>query len=199
MTIAKRPSHGRGTGRSFKDDLPDGQSEIFLCGGLDSKISVDLVREISFLAQAVWRRLDLRKELREPQPPPSGSLVQASLHQRIRMKRALVLSAVLLPLCIPPAFGQAPVLNITALCKARSADARILRSTTGQSLANCEHDEEAAKQQLNTLWASTSVTIRNRCRSEARSLGTTSYLDLVTCIQMADEMKADSKKKTSKE
>ena len=115
------------------------------------------------------------------------------------MKRALVLSAVLLPLCIPPAFGQAPVLNITALCKARSADAKMLRSTTGQSLADCEHDEETAKQQLNTLWASTSAKIRNQCRSEARSLDTTSYLDLVTCIQMADEMKADLKKKTPKE
>ena len=112
------------------------------------------------------------------------------------MKRALVLSVVLLPLSTPPAFGQVPELNINALCKARSADAKMLRSTTGQSIADCEHDEEAAKQQLNTLWVSTSVTIRNQCRSEARSLGTTSYLDLVTCIQMADEMKSDSKKKT---
>ncbi|MGA9299669.1 MAG: hypothetical protein WBW45_05430 [Bradyrhizobium sp.] len=74
-----------------------------------------------------------------------------------------------------------------------------MRSTTGQSLADCEHDEETAKHEFNTLWESTSAKIRNQCRSEARSLGTTSYLDLVTCIQMADEMKADSKKKTSKE
>jgi hypothetical protein len=115
------------------------------------------------------------------------------------MKRALVLSAALLPLLTPPAFGRAPELNIKALCKARSADAKMLRSTTGRSIADCEHEEEAAKQQLNAVWESTSVKIRNQCRSEARSLGTTSYLDLVTCIQMADEMKSDSKKKTSKE
>ena len=114
------------------------------------------------------------------------------------MKRAVMLLALSLPLCIPPAFGRVPELNVKALCKARSADARMSRSTTGQSAEECERDEEAAKQQLTTLWESTSVPIRNRCESDARSLGTTSYLDLVTCIQMDEEMKADSKKNSPK-
>ena len=35
VTIAIRPSCGRGTGRGHKDDLPDGRSEIFLRKGLD--------------------------------------------------------------------------------------------------------------------------------------------------------------------
>jgi hypothetical protein len=115
------------------------------------------------------------------------------------MKRALVLLAILLPLFSPPAFGSVPDLNIKALCKARSADARMLQSTTGQSIADCVHDEETAKQQLTAIWESTSVPIRNQCESEARSLGTTSYLDLVTCIQITDEIKSDAKKKASNE
>jgi hypothetical protein len=65
------------------------------------------------------------------------------------------------------------------------------------------HDEEVAKQQLNSLWTSTAASIRNECESEGHALGTTSYLDLVTCIQMADELKDDlkplSKKKAAKE
>ena len=52
VTTAKRPSIGHGTGRAYKDDLPDGQSEIFLRKGVDSRLSVDWVREIRFLAQA---------------------------------------------------------------------------------------------------------------------------------------------------
>ncbi len=115
------------------------------------------------------------------------------------MKRAWVSLGVLLPLFTPSAFGRMPALNVEALCKARSADARMSRSTTGQSVADCERDEEAAKQQLTTLWESTSAPIRNRCESEARSLGTTSYLDLVICIQMDEEIKSDSKKKTPNE
>ena len=115
------------------------------------------------------------------------------------MKRVLVLLAISLPLFTPPAFGRVPELNIKALCEARSADAKRSHSTAGQSTADCEHDEEAAKQQLNTLWTSTPASTRDQCVSEARSLGTTSYLDLVTCIQMTDEIKSDMKKKTSNE
>jgi hypothetical protein len=113
------------------------------------------------------------------------------------MNRAWVSLAVLLSFSVPPAFGRVPELNIKALCKARSADARMLQSTTGQSIADCERDEESAKQQLTTLWESTSAPTRHQCQSEGRALGTTSYLDLVTCIQMTDEIKSDSKKKTS--
>jgi hypothetical protein len=113
------------------------------------------------------------------------------------MKRVLVLLAISLPLFTPPAFGRVPELNIKALCEARSADAKRAHSTAGQTTAECEHEEEAAKQQLNTLWTSTSASTRDQCVSEARSLGTTSYLDLVTCIQMTDEIKSDEKKRTS--
>jgi hypothetical protein len=85
--------------------------------------------------------------------------------------------------------------------KARSADAKMMQSAPLESIADCVPDEEAAKQQLSTLWASTSVPIRNRCVSEARSLGTTSYLDLLACIQIAEDedMKSGPKKETGKQ
>ncbi len=115
------------------------------------------------------------------------------------MKRVLVLFAVLLPLLTPPAFGRVPELNVKAVCKARSVDAKMLQSTPEQSIADCARDEEAAKQQLSTLWESTSVPIRNRCESDARSLGTTSYLDLLACIQIAEDTKPGPKKQTGKQ
>jgi hypothetical protein len=114
------------------------------------------------------------------------------------MIRAFLLFAVLLPLFTPEAFGGAPELNAKAVCKARSVDAEMLRSPPDQSIADCVRDEEAAKRQLGTLWASTSVPMRNQCESDARSLGTTSYLDLLTCIQMTEDMKSDSKKETGR-
>ena len=114
------------------------------------------------------------------------------------MKRALVLFAVLLALFTPPAFGGGPELNVMAVCKARSADAKMMQSPPDQSTADCVRDEEAAKQQLGTLWTSTSVSIRNRCVSDARSLGTMSYRDLLTCIQMGEDLKS-YKKETRKQ
>ena len=115
------------------------------------------------------------------------------------MLRALVLFAVLLLLFTPPALGRMPELNVKAICKARSTDAKMLRSPPDQSIADCVRDEEAAKQQLGILWASTSVPIRNRCESEARSLGTTSYLDLFACIQIAEDIKSGQKKEIGKQ
>ena len=106
------------------------------------------------------------------------------------MKRALVLFAVLPALFTPPAFGAGPELNVKAICKARSTDAKMLRSPPDQSTAECEHDEEIAKQQLSTVWTSTSVSIRNRCQADARSLGTMDYFDLLSCLEIADDLKS---------
>jgi hypothetical protein len=115
------------------------------------------------------------------------------------MKRALVLFAVLLPLFTPRALGRVPELNVKAACKARWVDAKVLQSTPGQSIEDYVRDEEAAKQQLSTLWTSTSVPIGNRCENDARSLGTTSYLDLLACLQIAEDTKSGPKKKTGKQ
>ena len=107
------------------------------------------------------------------------------------MKRALVLfAALLLLLFTPPAFGGVPELNVEAVCKARSADTKMVQSPPDQSIADCVRDEEAAKQQLGTLWASTSVSIRNRCQADARSLGTMDYFDLLSCLEIADDLKS---------
>jgi hypothetical protein len=112
------------------------------------------------------------------------------------MKQATVMLAfvALLSLLAPPTFGREPELNIKTICNSRAAVAKLLQSTADQSIADCIHDEEAAKEELGSLWTSTSAPIRNRCEADARSLGTTSYLDLVTCIQMEEEMKSDPKK-----
>ena len=101
---------------------------------------------------------------------------------------------VLLTLLGHSSLAAEPKLNVKAICQSRQADAKMLRSTPEQTLADCIHDENAAKQQLTNVWASTSAVIRNRCQSDARSLGTMSYLDLVTCIQMEEEMKSGTKK-----
>jgi hypothetical protein len=120
-------------------------------------------------------------------------------HPKHPMKHPGILLAALLPLFTPPAFGRVPELNVKAVCQTRAGDAKALKSAPLQSIADCVHDEEDAKQQLSSLWESTSVPIRNRCQSDARSLGTTSYLDLLACIQIAeDEISGPKKQEAGK-
>jgi hypothetical protein len=110
------------------------------------------------------------------------------------MKHTLVLFAALLPLFTPPAFGQVPNLNSQAVCNARDGDAKVMHSVPLQSVAECVQDESDAKQQLGMVWASTEIPIRKRCESDGRALGTTSYLDLLACIQIAEDEKSGPKK-----
>jgi hypothetical protein len=54
VTIASAPLDQVQDGRRGTIDLPDGLSEIFLRAGLDSRLSVDRVWEIGFLAQLIF-------------------------------------------------------------------------------------------------------------------------------------------------
>jgi hypothetical protein len=98
--------------------------------------------------------------------------------------------AVLLLLVTPPAFAGEPEINVKAVCNARSADAKSSQIPPDESNKDCVRDEDAAKQQLGALWASTSVSIRNRCQADARSLGTVDYFDLLSCLQIADDLRS---------
>jgi hypothetical protein len=72
-------------------------------------------------------------------------------------------------------------------------------TTNVSNLLHCVRDEESARQQLNALWASTPVPMRNRCKSDARSLGTMSYLDLLACLQIATDTNPSPKKVAQKQ
>jgi hypothetical protein len=107
------------------------------------------------------------------------------------------MKAVLLPLhlfgaLMMPVSDRVPELNIHALCKARSAGDVLMRLPESQPVADCVRDEEGAKQKLSTLWPNSSRAVRKRCESDAASLGTRSYLDLLVCMQMADDIKTTS-------
>lgn len=104
--------------------------------------------------------------------------------------------AVLLLLVTPPAFAGEPEINVKAVCNARSADAKNSKIPPDQSDEDCVRDEEAARQQLGALWASTSVYIRNQCQADARSLGTLDYFDLLSCLQIAEDLKSVPQEET---
>jgi hypothetical protein len=106
------------------------------------------------------------------------------------MMRSFMSLAVLLLLVVPPAFAVEPEIDVKAVCNARSADARDLQIPPDQSDEDCVRDEETARRQLGALWASTSVSIRNRCQADARSLGTMDYFDLLSCLQIAEDLKS---------
>lgn len=85
-----------------------------------------------------------------------------------------------------------PKINIESLCRARSADDKMMKLPESQSVADCIQDENTSKERLGTLWPAAAGSIRARCRADAVALGTLSYLDLLTCLQIADDIKGPS-------
>ena len=92
-----------------------------------------------------------------------------------------------------PISDRVPQLRMEALCKARWADFKLMGLPELESIADCVQDERTAKQRLSTVWATTSRPVRDRCESEVLfSLGTRSYLDLLSCIQIVEDAKSTS-------
>ena len=111
---------------------------------------------------------------------------------------AAVVSLALFGTDVVPISGDMPELKLEALCKARSAGDKLMRLAEVQSVADCVRDETTAKAKLSDLWGTTSRPTRDRCKKDAAALGIRSYLDLLTCIRMADDVKPPSTSPTSK-
>jgi hypothetical protein len=113
--------------------------------------------------------------------------------KEVKMKIA-ALSAALLgsQLFVMPVSDRVPELKVEALCKATAADDKATGLALPQSFADCMRDETTAQQQLSTVWSTAPVPLRDSCEGEATSGGSQSYVDLLTCIQMAEWVKSPS-------
>jgi hypothetical protein len=73
--------------------------------------------------------------------------------------------------------------------------ARECRSEGGsQSMQEkCAADEAEARDQLQPLWTQSSAIDRTGCVRETRADGSPSYVELLTCLEMARDVKKSSK------
>ena len=76
---------------------------------------------------------------------------------------------------------QVPRFNIEATCKA----AQPLTAEDRNPYEGCMRDEANAERQLQGMWSSAAAARRETCGQEAQIGGTPSYVDMLTCLQMA--------------
>ena len=82
-----------------------------------------------------------------------------------------------------PASDHVPKFNVEPSCK--GAAAASVNMVDAQSVSDCMAEENDARQQLETIWQSFSVANRNFCTAEASGQGMASYVELLTCLQIA--------------
>jgi len=85
-----------------------------------------------------------------------------------------------------PVGDLVPAINVERTCKETAAADKAANLDLAQPVENCMRDENAAREQLAAIWANYSAQVRNRCEQEATLVGTGSYVDLLTCMQMTD-------------
>jgi hypothetical protein len=76
-----------------------------------------------------------------------------------------------------------PKFDIAKNCKAEVAE----NSGIGETLESCTRDEEQARQELMPQWDHYSKEDRSTCVRETSLDGTPSYVELQTCLEIADD------------
>ncbi|UPT88521.1 hypothetical protein HAP41_0000005370 [Bradyrhizobium barranii subsp. apii] len=100
------------------------------------------------------------------------------------MKAALFVLSLLGQPTIPIS-DRVPIFNVEALCRDVSADDKASGLTLAQDAGECVRDETIAQQQLSSTWLTVPGPARDSCEGEAAAGGIESYVDLLTCLQMA--------------
>ena len=62
----------------------------------------------------------------------------------------------------------------------------------------CVHDENEAKQDLQATWEQVGAADRTSCLAEATSAGFSSYIELLTCVEMARDLAAAKQREQGK-
>ena len=93
----------------------------------------------------------------------------------------LSLPVVLLSAHIVAVAGDVPALNMNPTCSAAGAAGVI----AGRTTESCLRDEEDARNQLQRQWPQYLAADRTRCAQSTSMSGVPSYVELLTCLEMA--------------
>jgi hypothetical protein len=75
---------------------------------------------------------------------------------------------------------RVPTLNIDSVCKAKSVQ---------PDAGRCVADEQRARDTLTKEWAQFTGAERTRCLSTATTSGLSSYVELLTCLEIARDVR----------
>jgi hypothetical protein len=111
---------------------------------------------------------------------------------------ALVLGVHLLMPVANPVANDVPTLSVEQVCQgiARQGGVTFHDAAVGEEKKNCIDSEKAIRDQLAKEWSTFAAPDKVACTSESRTGGESSYTELLTCLEMARDvrtMKSDQR------
>ena len=85
-----------------------------------------------------------------------------------------------------------PDLNVEQVCEgiAQQGGVTFRDPAIAQEKKNCIDSEQATRQELVKQWSSFSIADKTSCVNESRMGGESSYTELLTCLEMARDVRA---------
>jgi hypothetical protein len=100
-----------------------------------------------------------------------------------------------------PVADSVPTLNVDQVCQgiAQQGGVTFHDSAIGEEKQNCLDSEKAIRDQLAKEWSSFATADKAACTNESRMGGESSYTELLTCLEMARDVRAmNSEEKSGK-
>jgi hypothetical protein len=93
-----------------------------------------------------------------------------------------------------PVADSIPTLNVEQVCKgiAEQGGVTFHDSAVGEEKQNCIDSEKAIREQLVKEWPTFAPADRTDCTNESRMGGESSYTELLTCLEMARDVRSMS-------
>ena len=90
-----------------------------------------------------------------------------------------------------PVADNVPTLNIEPLCQgiARQGGSSFHDPEIGKEKRDCVQSEQQVREELVKQWSSFSAADKNACIQEATMGGDSSYTELLTCLEMARDVR----------
>src|SRR5215467_798377 len=107
------------------------------------------------------------------------------------MLRALV-AAVLAALCLsssPTRSDDIPTLDVNPVCRGIASQSELEAGLQRTNFEQCVQSEQATREQIKKEW-STFTADKSHCVALAKTGGESSYTELITCMEMARDVRA---------
>ena len=91
-----------------------------------------------------------------------------------------------------PVVDSVPTLNVEQVCTgiAQQGGVTFHDSAVGQEKKDCLDSEQAIRDELVKQWGSFNASDKVHCTNESRMGGESSYTELLTCLEMARDVRA---------
>jgi hypothetical protein len=93
---------------------------------------------------------------------------------------------------VMPVADSVPVLNVDQVCQgiAQQGGVTFHDSAVGDEKKNCLDSEQATRDELVKQWSTFAPPDKTACTNESRMGGDSSYTELLTCLEMARDVRA---------